>query len=586
MALTLYFKGDRTVDEILDVTGMSRPTFYRLLNDARSLRSDGQPLGWSACIPGLNRKPYELRDDTSIATARAGRVTKFFRRYPDLYDLVVAWTLGRKSPEVGKNRGKGTVRIWEAFQRECEKREITSSSAPSQRAIRVVCKQIRDREFLTSVRLVYGDAAAAVAKTGLSLVRTQTTPYREVQLDGHRLDGIITLAIEDAPGIWLDLVLERLWLLVLMDVGSRAVLGYHLSYARNYSATDVLDCIEHALTPWTPLPIPDGCRIAYPPGAGLPSGVIPQCASHAFEALYADKHMSHRSVSVQRAIMDSTGCRIVLGRPADPLGREVMERFFSTFEEQSLHRWPSTTGSNPDDVRRHDPEKAAVRLQLREPDLHLITDITMARYCATPHTALRGRSPLQYLQYHQQQGLVFVRQAEVSPDGHLPLHQRVFRKRIAGSRERGRRPHVVFLKVAYHSEALAAMTEAIGEHINVVVNTKDIRFIEAYHLDGRPIGRLTANPAWLALAHSIRTRCAINKAIEAGKIAPDSPNPVAEHMKYLEQRARTTRRDRNQLLQQRREAAATAPPAAPPGASGTTTAYARGWVSVGKVYTR
>jgi len=65
-------------------------------------------------------------------------------------------------------------------------------------------------------------------------------------------------------------VIHRLWVVVLIEVASRAVLGYHLSLRRECSAEDVLRAVRRALTAWTPREL-QFSGDAYVPGAGLPS---------------------------------------------------------------------------------------------------------------------------------------------------------------------------------------------------------------------------------------------------------------------------------------------------------------------------
>lgn len=46
--------------------------------------------------------------------------------------------------------------------------------------------------------------------------------------------------------------IHRLWVVVIMEVASRVVLGYHLSLRRECAAEDVLRAVKHALSQWTP----------------------------------------------------------------------------------------------------------------------------------------------------------------------------------------------------------------------------------------------------------------------------------------------------------------------------------------------
>ena len=236
-----------------------------------------------------------------------------------------------------------------------------------------------------------------------------------------------------------------------------------------------------------------------------------------------------------------------------------MERFFRTFEDESLHRWPSTTGSAPGDPRRHKTDQAAERLKIAVEDLEFITDITVANYNATPHKSLNGRSPLEYIRYYDDQALSMPRHLPSSVADALPLYDREFERRIAGNAKIGRRPYVTFMGSHYRNEALALLIDQIGKPIRLVVNVRDVRRIQGFLSDGSCIGTLVADDPWLRQPHSLRTRRAILKLIKDGELSRETFNPVGDHLKYLAKRARKTRRDRNALIKQAREAGLSMP---------------------------
>ena len=70
-----------------------------------------------------------------------------------------------------------------------------------------------------------------------------------VEFDGHRLDLRLKVVVRDPLGFEQEFEIERVWLLVVVDVWTRAVLGYHVSLNREYSRYDVIRAIEAALEP-------------------------------------------------------------------------------------------------------------------------------------------------------------------------------------------------------------------------------------------------------------------------------------------------------------------------------------------------
>lgn len=91
----------------------------------------------------------------------------------------------------------------------------------------------------------------------------------------HKLDSRMVVMLPSPHGGEEARKIHRLWVVVLIEVASRAVLGYHLSLGRECSAEDVLRAVKRALTPWRPRELQFSAN-AYVPGAGLPSSRSPR----------------------------------------------------------------------------------------------------------------------------------------------------------------------------------------------------------------------------------------------------------------------------------------------------------------------
>jgi putative transposase len=70
-----------------------------------------------------------------------------------------------------------------------------------------------------------------------------------VELDGRLLNIRLKNIVRDPLGFEQEFEIERLWLLVIMDLCTRAVLGYHLVLSPEFSRYDVIRTIEQALVP-------------------------------------------------------------------------------------------------------------------------------------------------------------------------------------------------------------------------------------------------------------------------------------------------------------------------------------------------
>ena len=68
-----------------------------------------------------------------------------------------------------------------------------------------------------------------------------TRPYKVVEFDGHRLDVRLKVAVRDPQGFGHEFEIERVWLLLIIDVCTRVVLGStSSSVMRKMSLSEVL----------------------------------------------------------------------------------------------------------------------------------------------------------------------------------------------------------------------------------------------------------------------------------------------------------------------------------------------------------
>ena len=98
----------------------------------------------------------------------------------------------------------------------------------------------------------------------------QLRPFEETEHDGHNGDFYFVIKTHGRHGEWIYTTPMRMWLLILIDRASRAILGYAYRLgSTNYPAISVMRSFVHALTPWEPkvLTLP---HLAYKEGAGFP----------------------------------------------------------------------------------------------------------------------------------------------------------------------------------------------------------------------------------------------------------------------------------------------------------------------------
>lgn len=590
-ALDLYLHTTLPNSEVLKRSGLSCSGLKRLVRRAFTVLEDGSPAGYLACIPDYRLKSYTRTDQSNAG--KAGQFSLLLENHPEIKDQLDKWALGKAKINGAAVRGKHIDQIWRDFKSLCDEAGLCDTDYPltnhdgGREAVRRYCKKRRQENFIASSRVEFGDEAGRLAAQGRTggkdEMRLPLRPYERIQLDGHKVDIILTIELTDEHGELVQLPISRVWLLVAIDTASRAVLGYSISLLENYSSEDVLECVSNSLSPWSPRD-PGDAPVKYAQSGGLPSGVIDECAWRCFDVLQYDNAYAHISRFVQERLIAAGINEVQTNRPASPRSNALVERFNKTFEAMSLHRLPMTTGTGPKDPRRGLPEKSAVSYEIRLEDLELITDITIANYNATPHEALRGRSPLDYIRLQLTAGRSIPRYTTSKSIDGLKLFERDFEVTIQSNSSQGHRPSIKFKGVRYTGEAIEHRPDLAGCAAFFRVNIRDIRSGTVFLRDGTCLGTIHAEISWMALPHSIQVRKAICKLVKQSKLSIDTDFPVAAYMKYLKRRSLKSKKSRNKLLTVQRQSKEAVndpnvmPPPLPKRAQRSAQA---GWISIG-----
>lgn len=145
--------------------------------------------------------------------------------------------------------------------------------------------------------------------------KAATYPYQVVEFDGHRLDVRLKIVIQDPLGLEQEFEIERIWLLVNIDVCTRAVLGYHLVLSREYSRYDVIKTIEKAISPHIPRTFTLN-GVSYGAAGGFPSGKLPELGYAIWERIRLDNAKANLSNETITALCEFIGCTV----DAEPQG--------------------------------------------------------------------------------------------------------------------------------------------------------------------------------------------------------------------------------------------------------------------------
>ncbi|SPS02548.1 conserved hypothetical protein [Cupriavidus taiwanensis] len=566
-AIRLYLEG-ASDSQIQAACGISRGQTYRLLTE-RCLKQhpDGHVYGWRGLLPHARVKSYQRTAPLELNAWSGGAVGALQWLFESpagrgLEDRLRERILGKRGELEASRRPRMAVFRWflaELRERGVERRGEWPFNV-EKRGYVTLARYI-DRVLAESPararQLVGGQEAVRKARSGDGTRRPLMAPFERVECDAHKLDARMMVLVPSPHGGTEPRMIHRLWVVVLIDVASRAVLGYHLSLRRECAAEDVLRAVRCALLPWTPRELQFSDE-AYVPGAGLPSHRLPQLTGACWNEFSVDGALANTCARVEGVLRDVVGAKII--KPQDPASyscrrgkddRPFIESFFGHLAAGGFHRLATTTGSSPADKRGADPEAAAFATQFQFEYAEELLDTLIANYNATPHSGLGYRTPLEQLERLMAEGMSPPRTADSAAVCRMVGVRKLCT--LLGGVKSGRRPHFNFANARYSAEWLCLRTDLLGQsfwlHLD---NEDDARYAAVSTQQGLFLGVVRAAPPWHRTPQSLYVRKAIRAlekrrllhlashgdAVEAliryAEAAPGSKLPV--HPAYLEAR--------------------------------------------------
>ncbi|QDQ82181.1 DDE-type integrase/transposase/recombinase [Paraburkholderia megapolitana] len=567
VAIERYARGE-SVKDIETATGVNRRQLYRLLERAIAQHPDGRLYGFRALIAHARVTGYVRVRPVTVCGERGSRgavgaLSQLFERYP----LLAAWLILQirqrriKLDQIPADEGlrtrlRGLQALHAEFLQQCRQLGLTAADYPFNtvgHAIRSLSGRVKAellRGFGTAARAAGASHLKGLPRPDEATTPAATRPYQVVEFDGHRLDIRLKVVVRDPLGFAHEFEIERVWLLVIIDVCTRMVLGYHLVLAREYSRYDVIKTVEKALEPHH-VPTFTIPGLACGPQDGFASQRLPELAYVSWEWMKLDNAKANLAAETLAALCEFVGCAVNAGPKHSPDERPYIERFFGTIASRLSSRLPGYTGSHPRDLRRAlaDP-KGNLRLYVALNELEELIEYAIASYHGTPHSGLNSVTPLEAMEY-------FVRGRQTLltwlPERHrrtLCLMQSARRCRVAGYLERGVRPHINLFGVRYTNAVLACSAQLIGQTLHVYMNADDLRCVRAFLADGTELGVLDAQGAWRVMPHNLTLRKEIRK-LQGSKRARTIPgaNPIEAYVQTKLVAAKKTRKAASELAQ-------------------------------------
>jgi transposase InsO family protein len=494
-AVDMYLNGE-SLKIIEKMSGIKYTHVKEFVDRCASLDSSGQPVGYIGLIKG-----YQLK-------SRKGSFIQLLEDHPDIRDQLLLDYYNNKKSKWDKLPSFKTIH--KSFIKNLIKNGFKETDYPFNTQSRGYRSMIRflhnigDKNPYNSLNR-YGKDAKQLFRNTYSLQPNQTSPKRpfaKVELDGHKIDALFTVAVENENGDIFHVLAKRIWIIAVIDVATRVVLGYTISVSQNYNRFDVLECIQNAIIPHKKVEFSQ-----FNPQKsfeGYHSIAIPDTKWALFDEICLDNALSHLSRDVLDNL-EKIGVSLNYGPVATPHRRPYIERFFKTLEEKGFHRMPSTTGSNSNDLRRIGAEKDSVRYQISLKDISEIAEIVISEYNMQPHESLGGFSPLSIMKDRMDRGLI--------PSSYVPDKSRkdfslmkcYQIRKVQGNKKKGIRPYVNFSGYKYAGSVLSSSYTPVGKNIVIEFDPLDIRELEAYLENGAHIGRLVIKGKQIGTAISLKT---------------------------------------------------------------------------------
>jgi len=524
--IRLFIEGADS-EEIRAAAGVGIRWIACLVRRCMIIHPDGRIYGWRALIRYGRIAPYIRKkkvEPDPFGRGCAGSMQSLLLIEPEFERRFRKWILKSVPPGKLGEINKSVHRIWEWFLDELRKLgyEVRNDWPFSTRsrgysAVARYVKQVLRSDPVKAAHLAGGKSLADKLKAGDGVDRPVRRPYQRVEMDAHLLNGLFCILVPHPLGGHVPRIVRRLWVIVILEIFSRAVLGYYLSLNPEVNKQDVLRAVKSALTTWQRRELSMG-NVRYTDEAALPSGHHERYVGLCWDETSVDGALAETCKTVKDALRNVVGSVLVdpsRGFAARRLkdDRPFIETFFRTLGVRSLNRMTNSTGSKPSDKKGGDPAQVALNSQFQLEYLEDLLDLLIANYNTTEHAGLAYRSPLQALDFATtRDDAPPIRRADPRLVSGLMSATKICM--VKGGHSEGRRPYVNFGGARYSGEILIGRHDLVGTKIAVTNHLEDdARFVKAATTNGHSLGLLRAAAPWHGLPHSLEIRSAVQALV-------------------------------------------------------------------------
>jgi len=524
-AVEMWMAGSNA-EEIFDKTQctarMARDLYQRCIHvSPLSIK----PTGLAACIPGIRiqKSTYERTKalPTKIVAKGAGMsgaLSVLFLNYPEIEKQLRELVEHREVAPGATIASLDRAKLFDVFLSLC-KEHVSDQKAEypfcmKKKGYEAIWRWYQEQRYehpILTANNEAGENAARDTKAAYFAAKQEIplpTPlaYSRVELDGHKFDVLWAISVPDGNGGIKVIHTTRIWVLVLVEVRTGAILSAWVAIADQYSRVDVLRCVYEALVPPPRYPqYLDDPEFRYREGAAYPAE-LKGFEKNGWQTLAFDAAKSQIAPSTLKAIQDALGCGILNERVGDPGARRTVEGTFTYFA--TLAEWfASATGNRPDSPVRRNAAQAA---EYRAVDIlfaRSIVDVAARNYNTKPNDRSGGKPPLQKLYELAATGECYHNPLEDELWRLLPCHP----ARINRITSNGclKPPYIELYGARYTSPQLANNVELKGlDKPDVLLYVEeDARYAMAARADtGEVIGRVAVVGKHSQTPHSLEVR--------------------------------------------------------------------------------
>lgn len=515
---------------------VDRGTLTTMIDQAPALADDGKPKGFRVCLPYFRHgSPPSPKSKEVPSKARPHALNQLLTSVSDIADLVAGY---KGQLPIRNERCAAFEALFKRFKSVLRQHGLVqdyplNTPDKGRRALLKYFK--RQRAHWLADQLATAEEDERLPDFAKQLA---DRPMDRVEFDGHKTDVEWHALIPLATGGWMKKLISCIWMLIIVDCASRAILAWNLVVGANYNRFDVLRTFAKALTPWHPDDSlhPD---LKYAPGAWMPSMVESAAQIPRVGLIAMDNHLAHISkMATQNLGSDQLGV-VNLGVAGIPEGRPIVESLNKRMEDFCLRfiaggfKPSRTLGVSAKNTTKLNPADHPIDLEMLQATL----DIWVSAYNVTPQAELQQRSPRDVFDAYVAHGGWISTSSLTSSDRDDLLTIRIT-PTLRASKADGGLPVVNWANARYRSSKLRKRNDLIGKKFKATVNAADIREMSLWDEDGNKLVILRALPPYAASPHTLEMRRRIERGKSSGLYQiPAGADAIAIYNKFVREKA-------------------------------------------------